>query len=244
MISRILNITQVIKNLDNQAHYNNTLPLLLQIIDKTKSGYLLKLGNKTIEAKSTAQLQIGSKYWAIIKENKNGEILISNLINRPKIIDAIKDSSIKFDISEIKEALRDSRFIQNLRDNLEQNIINTNSKDDFLFLINSLMALNKKIINLVIKDKNKEMLLQIKKRKNEKIEFSAIFNNLGIINGSIYGNQTLIIKTQFNYIKKILESNLKKLEGYENFNEIHILHDEHIDILFNLFNDNILDLEI
>lgn len=244
MISKILNITQIAKNLEHQTRYNNTLPLLLQIIDKTKTGYLLKLGNNIIEAKSANLLQIGGKYWAIINENKNGEIIISNLINRPKIFEIIKDSSLKFEINELKEMLKDSRFIQNFSENLEQKIINASSKDDFLFLTNSLVALNRKIINLVIKYKNKEMLLQIKKQKKDKIEFSAILNNLGIINGSIYGYQALIIKVQFHYVKKILESNINKLEDFEKFEEIHIMQDEHIDVLFNLYSDNILDLEI
>ncbi|RDU57570.1 hypothetical protein [Helicobacter sp. MIT 99-5507] len=244
MINRILNITKIVKNFEQQTNYNNTLPLLLQILDKTKNGYKLKLGNNIIEARSAKELQVGRNYLATIKENKNGEIIISNLVNRPKILEVIKDSTLKFEINELKELFKDSKFMQNLSENLEQKISLANSKDDFLFLTHSLIALNKKIINLVIKDKNKEILLQIKKRKKDKIEFSAVFNNLGIINGSIYTNQILIIKTQFNHIKKILESNIKKLEGHENFDEIHILYDEDMEILFDLYGDNILDIEI
>lgn len=244
MINKILNITQIIRNLENQKHYNNTIPLLLQIIDKTKDGYKIKLGNNVIEAQSANQLQIGGKYWAIINENKNGEIVISNLINRPKIFEAIKDSSLKFDINELKEALKDTKFIQKFSENLEQKIINSSSKDDFLFLTNSLIALNRKIINLVVKDNKKDMLLQIKIGKKEEIEFSAIFNNLGIINGNIYSYEALIIKVQFQYVKKILESNVNKLEDYKKFNEIKILKNENIDILFNICDNNILDLEI
>ncbi|MBR7118530.1 MAG: hypothetical protein IKC84_04085 [Helicobacteraceae bacterium] len=244
MINKILNITQIAKKIDQQTHYNNTLPLLLQILDKTKNGYKLKLGNNIIEARSTKELQIGKNYLATIKENKNGEIIISNLVNRPRILEVIKDSTLKFEINELKEIFKDSKFMQNLEQNLEQKISIANSKDDFLFLTHSLIALNKKIINLIIKDRNKEAVLQIKKGIKDKVEFSAIFNNLGIINGSIYGNQTLVIKTQFNHIKKILESNIKKLEGYENFDEIHILYDEDIEILFDLYGDNILDIEI
>lgn len=244
MINKILNITQIAKNLEYHKQYNNTLPLLLQILDKTKNGYIIKLGNNMIEAKSANQLQLGGKYWAVIQENKNGEIFISNLINRPKIFETIKDSNLKFEINELKEALKDTKFIQNFSENLEQKIINANSKDDFLFLTNSLIALNRKILNLVIKDKNKDMLLQIRKNIKKNIEFSAIFNNLGIINGSIYDNQLLIIKTQFSYVKKILESNIAKLEGYENFETIRIIYDEHIDVLFHLCDESILDIEI
>ena len=241
MINRILNIAQIAKNIEIQTHYNSTLPLLLQILEKTKNGYKLKLGNNIIEAKSAQELQIGRNYLALIKENKNGEIIISNLTNRPRILEIIKDSTLKFELNELKEILKDSKFMQNLSENLEQKISLANSKDDFLFLTHSLIALNKKIINLIIKDRNKEILLQIKKSK--KTEFSAVFNNLGTINGSIY-NQSLMIKTQFHTIKKILESNIKKLDGYEKFDEIFILYDENIEILFDLYDENILDIEI
>ena len=163
MINKILNITQIAKKIDQQTHYNNTLPLLLQILDKTKNGYKLKLGNNIIEARSTKELQIGKNYLATIKENKNGEIIISNLVNRPRILEVIKDSTLKFEINELKEIFKDSKFMQNLEQNLEQKISIANSKDDFLFLTHSLIALNKKIINLIIKDRNKEAVLQIKK---------------------------------------------------------------------------------
>ncbi|RAX54663.1 hypothetical protein CCY99_02550 [Helicobacter sp. 16-1353] len=244
MISKILNISKISQNLSQTKHYNTTLPILLQVMEKTRMGYLLKLGNNIIEAKSMNNLQIGSKYWAIVKDSSVNEILISNLIKQPKIFDNAKKSSLKFDINEFESLLKDSRFIEKFSDNLIEKSIASSTKDDFLFLTNSLIALNKKILNIVINDNKKDILLQIKKPKDGKIEFSAIFNNLGLINGVIYNNQSLIIKTQYKNVRNILENNIKNLEGFDEFDEIRIIFDENINIFFNLYNDGILDLEV
>lgn len=244
MISKILNISKISENLSHTKHYNTTLPILLQVMEKTRTGYLLKLGSNTIEAKSLNSLQIGGKYWAIVKDSSVGEIIISNLIKQPKIFDNAKKTSLKFDINEIESLLKDAKSIEKFGENLIEKSSISNSKDDFLFLINSLVALNKKILNIVINDNKKDILLQIKKPKNEKIEFSAIFNNLGVINGAIYDNQSLIIKTQYKNVKNILENNIKNLEDFDKFSEISIIFDENIDIFFNLYDDNILDLEV
>lgn len=243
MISKILNLSQIsqISQISQDAkYYNNTLPILLQVLEKTRMGYLLKLGNNIIEAKSTNNLQIGAKFWAIVKDSSVGEILISNLIKQPKIFENIQFSTLKYTIKEFETMVKDGKFVQKFREDLIDNFLKVNSKDEFLFLTNSLLALNKRILNIVIKDNNKNILMQIKRPKGSKIEFSAIFNNLGMIEGSIYNSQKLILKVQYQNVKNILQNNLKYLEG---FSEISILVDEDSEIFFNVFDENILDIK-
>ena len=232
MIQKILNIAKLAQTTQNNQikSFNTTLPLLLEILQKSKMGYKLKLGNATIEAKSGAELQIGAKYWAIVKE-KDGELIISGLKKRPQIAESAKNSPLKFDISDLPNLFKNSKganFVGEFYENLVDKITNTHYKDEFNFLTNSLVALQNGILNLVIREQKRDFLLQIKKQKNDKIDFSAVFNNLGIINGSLYKNDILHLVVQYENVKKLLENNIDSL----NFKEIHISLNEHCEILF------------
>ena len=232
MIQKILNIAKLAQTTQNNQikSFNTTLPLLLEILQKSKMGYKLKLGNATIEAKSGAELQIGAKYWAIVKE-KDGELIISGLKKRPQIAESAKNSPLKFDISDLPNLFKNAKganFVGEFYENLVDKITNTHYKDEFNFLTNSLVALQNGILNLVIREQKRDFLLQIKKQKNDKIEFSAVFNNLGIINGSLYKNDILHLVVQYENVKKLLENNIDSL----NFKEIHISLNEHCEILF------------
>lgn len=231
MLQKILNIAKISQLTQNSQvkTFNTTLPLLLEILQKTQKGYLLKLGNATMEAKSNANLQIGTKYWAIIKDT-NGEILISNLQKQPKIMESIKHAPLNFTLEDLPKMAKNADFVREFRDNLLDFIINAKSKDEFLLLSNSLLALQQGILNLVIKDKNRRILLQITKQKHHKIHFSAIFSNLGIINGILYNNDILHLNVCYEHIKKLLENNANKLD----FSEISISVSEDNKPLFDI----------
>lgn len=232
MIQKILNIAKLAQSSQNGnvKSFNTTLPLLLTIMQKSKMGYQLKLGNTIIEAKSNANLQIGAKYWAIVKDVR-GELIISGLKKRPKIAESIQNSPIKFDIYDLPNLfknVKEANFVSEFYKNLADKMSDIKFKDEFICVTNSLYALQKGILNLVIKDGTRDILLQIKKQKNDKIDFSAIFSNLGIINGSVYKNDILHLMVQYEDVKKLLESNAKTLS----FNEIYIGIDENSEILF------------
>ncbi|MDE6885518.1 MAG: hypothetical protein K2P17_00530 [Helicobacteraceae bacterium] len=240
MINKILNIaklSQITQN-SNIKTFNTTLPILLQVLEKTRMGYMLKLGNSTIEARSPANLQIGAKYWAIVKDSSVGEIIIQNLIKQPKIFDYVKSTSLSFEMNEFQTMIKEKKFSQNFYDKLIDSTINAENKEDFLFLSNALLAYEKKITNLVIKDRNKRILLQIKNKKRDKIDFSAIFGNLGVIAGSIYESNILILKVQYQNVKNLLEKSKDRLEG---FSEIKILLDENTSILFDMLETQIIE---
>lgn len=239
MIQKILNIAKLAQTTQNSQikSFNTTLPLLLEIIQKSKMGYHIKLGNTTIEAKSSADLQIGAKYWAIVKD-VGGELIISELKKRPKIAESAKNSPLKFELDDLPNLFKNAKgmnFVGEFYENLLDKITNVRYKDDFTFLTNSLYALQNGILNLVIKEQKRDSLLQIKKQKNDKVDFSVVFNNLGIINGSIYKNDILHLIVQYKNVKKLLESNANTLD----FKEIHIGLDENCAILFDEINTNI-----
>lgn len=238
MIQKILNIAKLAQTTQNSQvkSFNTTLPLLLEIMQKSKMGYTLRLGNTTIEAKSSAELQIGAKYWAIVRE-KGGELIISHLKKRPQIAESAKNSPLKFGLDDLPNLFKNAKganFVGEFYENLVDKITNAHYKDDFTFLANSLVALQNGILNLVIKEQNRDSLLQIKKQKNDKIDFSAVFNNLGIINGSLYKNDILHLVVQYDNVKKLLENNINAID----FKEIHISLDENCEILFDEPHEN------
>ncbi|MGX3010160.1 hypothetical protein ACWIUD_01155 [Helicobacter sp. 23-1044] len=220
MIQKILNIAKIAQTTQNNSikNFNTTLPLLLEILQKTQKGFLLKLGNTTIEAKSNANLQLGAKYWAIVRDS-GGELLISKLKMRPKIAESAKNSPIFFTPKDLEAMAKNADFVREFRDKLIDSALNTHLKDEFDFISNSLYALNQGILNLVIKEQNRHILLQIKRQKNEQITFCAVFHNLGIVSGSIYQNKILHLSVNYENVKKLLEKNTYKLD----FSEVNIV---------------------
>lgn len=240
MINKIINIAKLSQFTQDSRikSFNTTLPILLQVLKKTNSGYLLKLGNSTLEARSANELQIGAKYWAMVRESSVGEMLISKLIKQPEIINIAKNTSLKFEIEEFRAMLESRQFITKFSEILLDKSINTNIKDDFSFLTNSLLALKQDIINLVIKDGGKDILLQFRKPKNAKIDFSAVFNNLGMLEGSIYDNDKVLLKVQYENVRQILLNNANKLSS---FSEVVIVLDENVRLLYNMEQERILE---
>lgn len=234
LISKISNIESINKL------FNDNLPILLQVLDKTKTGYLLRLGDRIIDAKSAENISIGSKYWGILRENNNG-LLISNLIKQPKILDEVQKSPILFDIATAELVIdgesRDLLQLGNdkLRDILVSLLERVDSKEEFILLSNMLFSLKYGITTFVIRDREKQFLTQIKS-KCGKIEFCAAFSSLGIIYGELYHND-LILKVQFELTKKILLKYADELP----FNIMDIILDNRIQLFFDM--DNILDME-
>ena len=242
MIDKLSKLSSLLKMSDiNNTVFNTNLPILLQVLDKTKAGYLLRLGDRVIDAKSSENLIIGSKYWGILNENNDG-LLISHLIKQPRILDEIYKSPIVLDIDRLELLInnesKDLTQINNdkLRDILTHTLERINSRDEFILLSNILFGLKYGVVTFIIKDREKRFLTQIRKIHG-KIEFCAAFNNLGFIYGELYNND-LILRVQFELTKKILLKHANEIP----FNIIDIVLDNSIKLFFDM--DNILDLEV
>lgn len=189
MISKILNLARISQNLGAQKTYNAALPVLLAVLDKTKTGYLLRLGNSTIEAKSAANLALGAKFWANVSESSSGETMITNLIARPKILDLVEKTALFFKKNELENLFNEPKMLERFAEMLSQKAFESPQNPqngDLTFLANSLNALNRGVLSLVIKERGKRVLLQIRRQKGERLEFSAAFNNLGVVNGVLF----------------------------------------------------------
>ena len=212
-IGKILNIL----NRFQTVEFNTTLPVKLEIKEKINEiKYLIQLGKKEVITKSFTPLKKG-KYFAIVKEIQ-GNINISNLKRLSNI-------AIMLEKIEPKEIDSKHKILNHLA--------NASSKEEFIFYMNILLSFQKKIHHLIINEK-KKALLQYKFKKN-KLQFYAVFNNLGEIEGEIFNN-TLNIYSPFKNTLKLIKDNedLIDLDVNVFLKEVTPLYE---------FNENLLNLK-
>ena len=221
-ISKLGRVLKTLNRLEGITEFNATLPVKIEIKKQINPiRYLIKLGNREIETKSYVPLMVGKKYFAQIKENKNS-LNISNLKPLPEILELLEKVEIKKNITHFS------------KEKILQHIANSNSKLEFIFYTNILMALNQKIYHLIINEK-KKALLQYKYQKN-KVKFYAVFNHLGEIEGEITTTSLTIFSpfiTTINLIDNFKdELNLKLFLYKKEITPIYI------------FSENLLNLKV
>ena len=183
-VGKILNTLNKFQTID----FNTTLPVKLEVKDKINNiKYLIRLGRKEVVTKSFTPLKKG-KYFAIVKEI-HGNINISNLKKLSNI-------ALMFEKIEPKDV--------NTKHQILIHLANTSSKEEFIFYMNILISFQQKIYHLFINDK-KKALLQYKFQKN-KLQFYAVFNNLGEIEGEIFENSLNIYSPFKNTLQLIKEN--------------------------------------
>ena len=182
-VGKVLNTLNKFQTIE----FNTILPVKIEVKEKLSNiKYLIKLGNKEVVTKSFVPLKKG-KYFALIKDLR-GNIQISNL--KP-----LSNTALIFEKVKTKN-------LDNLsKEKIIHHLANSNSKEEFIFFMNLLLSLEKKIHHLIINEK-KKALLQYKFSKN-KLQFYAVFNNLGEIEGEIYTNNLDIYSPYKNTIELI-----------------------------------------
>ena len=168
--------------------FNTTLPVKLEVKEKLNDiKYLIQLGKREVITKSFIPLKKG-KYFALVKEIQ-GNISISNL--KP-----LSHIALMLEKIPLKEVNSKSQILNHLA--------NASSKEEFVFYMNILLSFQEKIYHLFINDK-KKALLQYRFKKN-KLQFYAVFNNLGEIEGEIFDN-TLNIYSPFKNTLQLIKDN-------------------------------------
>jgi len=173
-ISKLGKVLKTLNRLESIT-FNTSLPIKIEVKKELNPiTYLIKLGNKEVETKSSVKLEVGKSYLAQVKELKN-QIEITNLKEYPRILEKIKLPT--------KELTPNKEEILN-------HLANAKTKEEFLFLTNILIAYEKKIYHLVINDKRKA-IMQFKYKKNS-VKFYACFSILGEMEGIITENELII----------------------------------------------------
>ena len=187
---KISKTAKILKTLNRfqTIEFNTTLPVKLEVKEKLNDiKYLIQLGKKEVITKSFIPLKKG-KYFAIIKE-LHGNIQISNL-------QKLSNIALMFERITPKEV--------NTKEQILHHLANASNKEEFIFYMNILFSFERKIYHLFINEE-KKALFQYKFHKN-KLQFYAVFNNLGEIEGEIF-NQTLNIFSPFKNTIKLIKQN-------------------------------------
>ncbi|TLD82518.1 hypothetical protein [Helicobacter trogontum] len=222
--THIQNLLSQMATTTGNKEINATLPMLLRILDKKGADrYLVQLGKLIIETQSNKELQIGTNYWANVKQSKDG-LLISDLIKQPKMLENLAHAKLKLSSNDLKELLNETHKNGNtlesvFKEFLLERLPLATSKQEFLELSNLLVALQNGVFSMVIQEDNgKESLVQLKKQV-EFLEFYSIFHHLGEINGIVSLNEEssvcLRLCVMSEKVKKILENRLHELQGFE-----------------------------
>jgi len=171
-ISKIGKILKTLNRLEGIKEFNGTLPIKIEVKKELNPiKFLINLGNREIETKSYIPLKVGKKYLAQINEGKYS-IKITNLREYPKILEILKNIDFK------------ENFLIPDKQNIMQHLASANNKNEFIFWMNILISFNQKVYHLIINDK-KKALMQVKYKKN-KIQFYAVFEHLGEIEGILF----------------------------------------------------------
>jgi len=176
-VSKLGKVLKTLNRLEGIKEFNATLPVKIEVKKEINPiRYLIKLGNREVETKSSIPREVGKKYFAEIKEIKS-KLQISNLKEIPEILTIL--DKIKF-LNEKDKTFKLHTFS---KEEILQHLANANNKTEFVFFTNILMAYEQKIFHLIINEK-KKALMQYKYSKN-KVKFYAIFNHLGELEGEI-----------------------------------------------------------
>ncbi|WP_395148144.1 hypothetical protein [uncultured Helicobacter sp.] len=225
MITRISALQKLLLKSDSKAlHFNANLPVSLKVLQKLDmSTYLLQVGTKTLKTTSSKPLHIGQKYWAQMASTKDGNIVLNNLIERPKVLDFVSQSPLKFSPDTLQKALKDlhGEFSKEMAQFSTEQMAQAKDKSEFEYFGFVLMGLKHGVLNLCVFDRNsQDGLLQLTGSKHQ-ITFCAIMPNLGIIKGIITLRDDalhLTLTTNFENTLRLLQSYAHKLEGFQSIN--------------------------
>ncbi len=248
-IAQIAKIETLLANLKT-TRFNSVLPMTIDVVEKSsKNLYMLKIGNKEVSTKSALPLDVGSKYWGVMKEDAAlNTVSLSQLLKKPKLLQAQRDNFLpQFTQTKLQELITKENPKSELKMALLEKLSLSTSKNEFMTLTNMIAALDANVFTMVLKDGGQSTMFQFKKRANNsldedaKIDFYAAFENLGPIEGviSVVNDEKKVSLSLF------YENSLKFLENeLEHLDFLGSLHykNKNIEPLFELSN-SLLDIK-
>ena len=253
MISQIVNIAKIETLLANlkTTRFNSVLPVTIDVLEKgDKNQYMLKIGNKELQTKSAMDLDVGSKYWGVMKEDvKHNAPSLSQLLKKPKLLQMQRKNFLpELNSTKLQELITKENPKSEMKAALLERLSTAVSKNEFMTLTNMIAALNENVFTMVLKEGEQSTMFQFKKRKKStpdakedaKIDFYAAFENLGpvegvvsVINGERKVSLSLFYEESLEFLKKELDN--LDLEG------VLYKKDKNIEPLFEL-SASLLDL--
>jgi len=225
MISQITQIAKIENLLANlkTTRFNSVLPVTIDVLKQSsKNEYQLLIGTKEITTKSQKELDVGSKYWGVMKEDRDvGSLNLSQLLKKPKLLQAQRKNFLpSFTEEKLTELITKQNPKVELKALLQEKLSQATSKNEFMTLTNMISALNENVFTLVLENDNQNTMFQFKKRKKSskdkssdaEVDFYAAFEHLGPVEGivSVVGDErrvslSLFYEESLEFLKNELE---------------------------------------
>jgi len=223
-ISKIGKVLKDLNRIGDVSEFNATLPVKIEVKKEINPiRYLIKLGNREVETKSSFPLTVGKKYFAEIKEIKS-KLQISNLKEIPDILEMLSKISFK----------NKEKTINFTKHEILNHLANSQNKLEFIFFTNMLLSFEQNIRHLIINEQ-KKALIQYKYTKKS-VKFYAVYNHLGEVEGEITQNSLTLYSPY--------TATLQLIQIYKDELELDVfLYKKEPKPLFN-FSENLLNLKV
>jgi len=223
-ISKIGKVLKDLNRIGDVSEFNATLPVKIEVKKEINPiRYLIKLGNREVETKSSFPLTVGKKYFAEIKEIKS-KLQISNLKEIPDILEMLSKISFK----------NKEKTINFTKHEILNHLANSQNKLEFIFFTNMLLSFEQNIRHLIINEQ-KKALIQYKYTKKS-VKFYAVYNHLGELEGEITQNSLTLYSPY--------TATLQLIQIYKDELELDVfLYKKEPKPLFN-FSENLLNLKV
>lgn len=197
--------------------FNAILPVNIEVLEKTEpQKYKLQIGKQEIVTKSGAELDVGSKYWGMMKENlQTNSVILSKLLQKPKLLQnkALVSFLPDFTPEKLVALLAKESPKTEMKMQLLEHLTQAGSKQEFMTLTNMIAALNADVFTMLLKYQNKNTLFQFKRRKSQSqtssedgiIDFYAAFEHIGPVEGVVEVTADIKRLTLYLYYEQSLD---------------------------------------
>lgn len=197
MIRQITNIAKVSEILakGGETRFNSTLPVSIEVLKKVSGQfeglrYLLQIGSKQVETQSANPLMEGKRYWGDMKQDKEGNTVLSHLSLKPKLFqregEKTFDTLPKFSYESLATLSESPKSIETLKTSYLEHLAEAQTPTQFTVLQNVALGFEHGIATLVIDEEEKQSLVQFRtKAIKGTVEFYALFPHLGAMKGTV-----------------------------------------------------------
>lgn len=245
MIRQIQALQKIVElnALKHEIRFNASLPVGIEVLKKLGQDfnglqYLLQVGNRQLETRSASSLDVGMRYWGEVKQDKEGNTLLSHLVQKPLLFQK-KGERLLDSLPILKEEHWQSSSLSRVEDfkiaYLEK-MATASTKEEFSTLQNVALGFNHHVATLCIEDEEKKRsLVQFRTKSLQgQLDFYALFSNLGALRGGITMASDAIgltLHVSYKSVQSLLQTQTKTLQG---FDYISIIYDKQPPLLWNI----------
>jgi len=212
-----LSLLQELSKLSPQESKAFIKLISVDVLKNLGSGkYLVNIEGKEVRVQSEASLNEGSKVWGVLEKSKNN-LLLNKVFVMPKAMQNLLVLKDDFGFDFIQKVLESKNPAQSFKNELLEHMAKAPSKEHFSAYTQMFLALEYNIMTFPFEYQKHFGVYQMKKRYNKKskksyLDFYAMFERLGVIEGSIAlieGAISVSISAVFQESIEILETELK-----------------------------------